>query len=117
MIRIIDDEEDYITNNDEAELFLNNKKLTWDKNNYIANINNLHENLFKSILEQYNYLSMAELLLWSKINDSEHYREANAIINWYVNSYNIIQEYCKDVTEESALPIQDFIKNLPLLTI
>ena len=95
----------------EAYAFLN----TWSKERHIAEINQLHDELFNSILAQHNYTSFAELSIWTQEPTNEYYTEANAIKEWYRSTWMSIKAYSETVTEPTAVEPQAFIDNLPKL--
>jgi len=97
----------------EAYAFLN----TWSKERHIAEINQLHDELFNSILAQHNYTSFAELSIWAQEPTNEYYSEANAIKEWYRSTWMEINEYSEIVTEATAAEPQVFINNLPKLVL
>lgn len=93
----------------EANAFLN----TWSKERHIAEINQLHDELFKSILSANNYIDMAELGIWAQQPDSLFRNEAIAIKAWYINTCEIICNYETTVNEQNAVEPIEFIDNLP----
>ena len=93
----------------EAYAFLN----TWSKERHIAEINQLHDELFKSILLANNYIDMAELGIWAQQPDSLFINEAIAIKAWYINTCEIICNYETTVNEQNAVEPIEFINDLP----
>jgi len=97
----------------EANAFLS----AWDKERHVSEINQLHDELFNSILAQHNYTSFAELSIWAQEPTNEYYSEANAIKEWYRSTWMEINEYSEIVTEATAAEPQVFINNLPKLVL
>lgn len=93
----------------EANAFLS----AWSKERHIAEINQLHDELFKSILLANNYIDMAELGIWAQQPDSLFRNEATAIKAWYINTCEIICNYETTVNEQNAVEPIEFIDNLP----
>ena len=87
----------------------------WSKDAHIAEINQAHDKLVKSVLNQYNYSDMAELMLWAAQPESEYHAEANSIIEWYQTTCLEIENYANTVTENTALSVKDFINSLTQL--
>ena len=86
---------------------------TWNKSAHIAEINQLHDELFKSILSANNYIDMAELGIWAQQPDSLFRNEAIAIKAWYINTCEIICKYEIAVTEQTKVDAVEFINDLP----
>ena len=59
---IIDNFEKRGVTQEECDTFLKSLPHIWNKESYIAVINDLHTQLFNDILISYNYISMGELL-------------------------------------------------------
>jgi len=85
----------------------------WNKSAHIAEINHLHDELFKSILSANGYIDMAELGIWAQQPDSLFRNEAIAIKAWYINTCEIICNYETTVNEQNAVEPIEFIDNLP----
>ena len=111
MVRLIDG--DTVTQISVADV--NALLNAWNKERHISEISHLHDELFKSILQQHNYTSFAELILWAQEPNNEYYTEANKIKEWYKTTWLIIKEYSEIVTESTALAPEEFINNLPTL--
>jgi len=86
---------------------------TWNKSAHIAEINHLHDELFKSILSANGYIDMAELGIWAQQPDSLFRNEAIAIKAWYINTCEIICNYETAVTEQTKVDAVEFINDLP----
>ncbi len=78
MIRLIDENGDRVVTQNEYDAIIASKYV-WSKSALIAEINQLHDELFKSILSANNYIDMAELSLWVQQPDSLFRNEAIAI--------------------------------------
>lgn len=86
----------------------------WTLENHLAEISQQHDDIFNKILSDYNYTSFAELGIWSQEPDNEYYKEANAIKEWYRNSWIEIKEYGDAVTEKTAKNIEQIITSFEL---
>ncbi len=93
--------------------FENSQLEEWSKSSHMAEINQLHDELFKSILSANNYIDMAELSLWAQQPDSLFRNEAIAIKAWYINTCEIICKYEIAVTEQTKVDAVEFINDLP----
>jgi len=112
MIRLIDGNVESIVSQSDCDAIIASKYV-WSKSALIAEINQLHDELFKSILSANNYIDMAELGIWAQQPDSLFRNEAIAIKAWYINTYEIICNYEETVTEQTAIEPTDFINSLP----
>lgn len=113
MVRLIDGDSVTEISVENANVLLN----SWNKESHISEINQLHDELFNSILAQHNYTSFAELSIWAQEPTNEYYSEANAIKEWYRSTWMEINEYSEIVTEATAAEPQVFINNLPKLVL
>ena len=111
MVRLINGNSDTEISIADANALLN----TWNKERYIGIINEIHTQIFIDILISHNYISMGELLFFLFDPLSEYYKEAKAILNWFVTTYKLITEYANTVTEETKIDPQEFISSLPKL--
>jgi len=98
MIRLIDENGERLVTQSEYDSIMASK-IEWSKSAHITEINQLHDELFNSILSDNGYIDMAELGLWSQQPDSIFRNEAIAIKAWYINTYEIICNYEETVTE------------------
>ena len=112
MIRLIDENGERLVTQSEYDLIMASKYV-WSKEAHIAEINQLHDELFKSILSANNYIEMAELGLWAQEPDSLFRNEAIEIKAWYINTCEIICNYEATVTEQTKVEPIEFIDNLP----
>jgi len=108
MVRLIDGDSVTEISVENANVLLN----SWNKERHISEINQLHDELFNSILAQYNYASFAELSIWAQEPTNEYYTEANAIKDWYRSTWMDIKAYSETVTEVTAIEPQSFIDSL-----
>ena len=113
MVRLIDGDSESQISIADANALLN----VWNKESHISEINQLHDELFNSILSHHNYTSFAELSIWAQEPNNEYYKEANAIKEWYRSTWMAIKEYSETVTEVTAVEPQIFINNLEPFTI
>ena len=109
MVRLIDGDSVTEISVENANALLN----SWNKERHVSEINQLHDELFNSILAQHNYTSFAELSIWAQEPTNEYYAEANAIKEWYRSTWMEINEYSEIVTEATAVEPKTFIDNLP----
>jgi hypothetical protein len=86
----------------------------WSLESHLAEISQQHDDIFNKILSDYNYTSFAELAIWSQEPDNEYYEEANAIKEWYKNSWFEIKEYGDAVNEKTAKNIEQIITSFKL---
>lgn len=116
MIRLIDENGDRLVTQNEYDAIIASKYV-WSKSALIAEINQLHDELFNSILSEYGYASFAELSIWAQEPNNEYYKEANAIKEWYCSTWMSIKAYSETVTEVTAVEPQAFIDNLEPFTV
>lgn len=100
---------------DEFDDYIKSSVTVWNKESNIATINQLHNELFDRILEQHNYLSIAELNIWGQNPESEYYNEAISILNWFTSTCVLIEQYASTVTEVNYQEPEAFIASLPSL--
>ena len=112
MIRLIDENGERLVTQSEYDLIMAGKYV-WSKETHIAEINQLHDELFKSIISANGYIDMAELGIWVQQPDSMFRNEAIAIKAWYINTCEIICNYEATVTEQTKVEPIEFIDNLP----
>jgi len=112
MIRLIDENGERLVTQSEYDLIMAGKYV-WSKETHIAEINQLHDELFKSIISANGYIDMAELGIWVQQPDSMFRNEAIAIKAWYINTCEIICNYETTVNEQNAVEPIEFIDNLP----
>ena len=113
MVRLINGDSVTEISNEAAEALLS----AWNKERHISEINQLHDELFNSILSEYGYASFAELSIWAQEPTNEYYTESNKIKQWYRSTWMEIKEYSETVTESTAVEPQVFINNLPKLVL
>lgn len=113
MIRLINGNSENFISESELNIFLQN--LPWDRDLNVSKINQLHNELFDRILEQHNYLSIAELNIWGQNPESEYYNEAISILNWFTSTCVLIEQYASTVTEVNYQEPEAFIASLPSL--
>lgn len=112
MIRLIDENGERFISQREYDTIIASKYV-WSKDAHIAEINQLHDELFKSILSENGYIDMAELSLWAQQPDSQYRIEANEIKQWYIDTFTLIEQYEATVTEQTKVEPIEFIDNLP----
>jgi hypothetical protein len=64
---------------------------------YAKEVNELHNLLLEDLLRRKNYLSLGEVALW--LEDENYGAEANQIIAWFKNTYNLIIAHLETITE------------------
>lgn len=114
MKKLLNGKEVDLTTDEQHELMQYDNQ-QFNKYAHLANINQLHDELFNSILTQHNYTSFAELSIWAQEPNNEYYTEANAIKNWYQSTWLLIRDYSNVVTEKTKIDPQEFTDNLPKL--
>lgn len=114
MKKLLNGQEVDLTTDEQHELMQYDNE-QFNKFAHLANINQLHDELFNSILSEYGYASCAELSIWAQEPNNEYYKEANAIKEWYCSTWMSIKAYSETVTEVTAVEPQAFIDNLPKL--
>lgn len=112
MARLINGDSVTEISNEAAEALLN----AWNKGMYISEVSHLHDELFNSILAQYNYTSFAELNSWAQEPINQYDEEAKAIKSWYRETWLLIEQYAEAVTEQTAMSAEAFIETLPAFT-
>lgn len=113
MPKIIDENGTREVSQEVYDAYMASLAKTWNKSAHIGEINQLHDELFKSILSANGYIDMAELGIWAQQPDSLFRNEAIAIKAWYINTCEIICNYEATVTEHTAVEPTEFIDNLP----
>lgn len=91
--------------------YLSARPKLWSKESYSDRVNEAHNALFRSLYQERNYLSIGEISLW--VDDAEFGVEAKALRNWWNETCKEVANYLNDVTEETALPVEEFIETLP----
>ena len=102
-------------NEEERQAFIsaNSQPIIWDKQTYCNEVNNQHNELFKTMYQQRNYIDIGEIQMW--VEDVEYGQEAASLINWWILTCKIVDDYLNVVTEQTAQPINLFISSLPEL--
>lgn len=85
---------------------------SFDIDEYSERINEAHNLLFRTLYTQRDYLSTGEIAMW--FGDSEFGAEATALCAWWNSTCKIVAEYLASLTEETALPVNEFIDSLPV---
>lgn len=83
----------------------------WNKAAYCDAVNEAHNALFESRYRQRDYLAIGEIPIWE--NDEEFGAESLALQQWWVVTCKTVAAYLDEVTEQTALPVADFIALLP----
>jgi hypothetical protein len=81
----------------------------WDKDSHCAQMNEIHNALFKQTLIDYNYIDIGELALW--LDDLEFGTEAQQIMDWWKHTCILIKGYCDSVTEQTHN--DNYVSTLP----
>jgi hypothetical protein len=113
MIRIIDEKGERLISQSEYDAIIASKN-NWNLEAHLTDISQQHDDIFNKILSDYNYTSFAELGIWAQEPLNEYYEEANAIKEWYRNSWIEIKEYGDAVTEKTAKNIEQIITSFEL---
>lgn len=100
----------FFENEEEKLKYLSKLPVIWDINSYCEEVNEAHNQLFKELYTERNYLNIGEISLW--LNDKEYGTEAQELITWWKTTCKEVEEYLNNITKETALPIQDFINKL-----
>lgn len=103
-------------NAEEKETYLN-ALIGWSKEAYSEQLNNAHKALFKKyyyddLPPEERYESVGEISLW--LDDEDYSAEAQTLSNWWRTTCKQVIDYLKDVTEETAVPINQYIESLPI---
>ncbi len=78
---------------------------------YESPTNKAHNDMLCEILKEKNYLSIGEVSMW--VNDDEYGQEAQSIIDWWVTTCKLVEDYiAANPNEETA---QEFITTIPNL--
>ena len=86
---------------------------SFDLDSYKQQVNEAHNALFRSMYLSKDYLSVGEIPIW--FSDIEFGGEAVALSNWWIETCKLVSTYLETVTEETALPVDEFINSLPTL--
>lgn len=86
---------------------------TWSKENYSKELNEAHNTLFTQYYLSRDYVNIGEIVIW--LDDDVYGEEATKLINWWKITSKDLLDYLKIVTEETAIPIQDYINSLPII--
>jgi hypothetical protein len=80
---------------------------------YDSPTNTYHNNMLQGYLDELNYLSIGEVVMW--VNDTKYGAEAQSIINWWIPTCKLVAEYVDlHPNEETA---EEFILTIPTLTL
>lgn len=89
---------------------------------YEAQVNSLHDELFKTMYQERKYQDLADIKSWADLeiapNDPLYQRkfdykqEATALLAWWIDTYLMIEDHLANVTEQTA-NAQQFISSLP----
>jgi hypothetical protein len=85
---------------------------SFDINQYTIEVNQLHDDLFKSYYEPLDYVSKEEIAIW--VDNPTYSAEATILLDWYWLTWELIKQHLETVTEETA-DAETFINNLPKL--
>lgn len=86
---------------------------TWSKENYSKELNEAHNTLFTQYYLSRDYVNIGEIFIW--LDDDVYGEEATKLINWCDITSKDIIDYLKIVTEETTIPIKDYINSLPII--
>lgn len=86
---------------------------TWSKENYSKELNEAHNTLFTQYYLSRDYVNIGEIVIW--LDDDVYGEEATKLINWWKITSKDLLDYLKIVTEETAIPIEDYINSLPII--
>lgn len=86
---------------------------TWSKENYSKELNEAHNTLFTQYYLSRDYVNIGEIVIW--LDDDVYGEEATKLINWWEITSKDLLDYLKIVTEETAIPIEDYINSLPII--
>lgn len=86
---------------------------TWNKENYSKELNEAHNTLFTQYYLSRDYVNIGEIVIW--LDDDVYGEEATKLINWWKITSKDLLDYLKIVTEETTIPIEDYINNLPII--
>lgn len=81
----------------------------WNKEAYAEKLNTAHNELFRQLYTERNYLSMGEIPIWG--NDEDYSEESLALQEWWRVTCKLVENHLSEVTEER--PIENFINSLP----
>ena len=88
---------------------------TWSKEEHIAEINFLHEEVFNKKLTDAEYVGRWELNAVLSDPDNEYYQEAKDIIAYWWDCWDVIKSYGETVTEQNMIDPQTFVNNLEVV--
>lgn len=91
--------------------FITALPFVWDKDSYCQQVNEAHNDLFRSLYTERDYLSEGEIPIWQ--NDEDFSEESLALQQWWIETCKIVKAHLSTVTEETAQPIETFINSLP----
>lgn len=101
---------------EEKENYINTLTNTqWNKEIYSEELNKAHKELYKkyyydSLPPEERYESIGEIVTW--LEDEDYGLEATNLLNWWRTTCKQVIDYLSTVTEETALPINQFIESL-----
>lgn len=85
----------------------------WNKEIYSKELNEAHNTLFTQYYLSRDYVNIGEIVIW--LDDDVYGEEATKLINWWKITSKDLLYYLDTVTEETAIPIQDYINSLPII--
>ena len=94
----------------EHDNYLSSLKV-WNKESYCNEVNEAHNALFRELYTQRDYLAIGEIPIWE--SDTEFGEESKALQQWWIDTCKVVADYLETVTEETAMPVEDFISSLP----
>lgn len=94
----------------------------WDKKIYVQQVNEAHTVLYISMWQERDYKDENEINLYANLvideNTTERQlewkQEAISLRDYYLSTVDILYNYFDTVTEETAIPVDEFIQKLPI---
>jgi len=85
----------------------------WSKEIYSKELNEAHNTLFTQYYLSRDYINIGEIVIW--LDDDVYGEEATKLINWWKTTSISLLNYLETVTEETAIPVEDYINSLPII--
>lgn len=95
---------------------------SWSKESYSQQVNDAHTALYISLWQARDYKYESEINLYADLivdkNTTERQlewkQEAISLRDYYLSTVDILYNYFDIVTEETAIPVEEFIQKLPI---
>lgn len=107
---------------EEYDIFISSLPFIWNKETYTQQINDAHNFMYELLWKERDYKDENEITIYADLvvdettteRQLEWKQEATSLKNYYLSTVDIIYNYFDIVTEETAIPVEEFIQKLPI---